>query len=60
MNTEAICDTKEIRSTAPSTRCCIQPLLALYIHVLVLLILVIFSRNVFSTAIRTVLLPLLR
>jgi hypothetical protein len=32
----------------------------LYIHALALVILVIFSRNVFSTAIRTALSPLLR
>jgi hypothetical protein len=37
-----------------------QFLVALYIHALALVILVLSSRNVFSTAIRTTLLPLLR
>jgi TRAP-type C4-dicarboxylate transport system permease small subunit len=35
-------------------------LAALYIHALALVILVVFSRNAFSTAIRSTLLPLLR
>ena len=45
---------------APSTRHSMRFLVALYTHALMVVILVIFSRNVFSTAIRTVLLPLLR
>jgi hypothetical protein len=45
---------------APSTRRSVQFLVAAYIHALMLVILVIFSRNVFSTAIRTALSPLLR
>jgi hypothetical protein len=45
---------------APSTRRSVRFLVALYTHALKVVILVIFSRNVFSTAIRTTLLPLLR
>jgi hypothetical protein len=48
------------RKVAPSTRRSPQFLAALYIHTLMLVILVVFSRNMFSTAIRTVLLALLR
>jgi hypothetical protein len=60
MSTEHISKTKRISSAAPSTRPSVQFLAALYIHALVLAILVVFSRNVFSRAIRTVILPLLR
>jgi hypothetical protein len=45
---------------APSTRRSVRFLAALYTHALMVVILLIFSRNMFSTAIRTVLLPLLR
>jgi ABC-type polysaccharide/polyol phosphate export permease len=51
-------DTK-IASAVLSTRRSVQFLAALYIHTLVFLILVVFSRNVFSATIRAVLLPLL-
>lgn len=44
---------------APSRRRCLQFLAALYIHMLTLGMLVLFSRNTFSAAIRTVLLPLI-
>ena len=54
---ECACEKKNI---APSTRRSLQFLAALYIHVLMLGILVVFSRNMFSTAIRTVLLALVR
>jgi hypothetical protein len=43
-----------------STRRSVRFLVALYSHALMVVILVIFSRNVFSTVIRTTLLPLLR
>lgn len=46
--------------SASSTRRSVQFLAALYIHALALVILVVFSRNVFSTTIRTMLLALLR
>jgi hypothetical protein len=45
---------------APSTRRSVRFLVAPYTHALMVVILVIFSRNVFSTAIRTALLPLLQ
>jgi hypothetical protein len=45
---------------ASSTRRSVRFLVALYTHALMVVILMIFSRNVFSTAIRTTLLPLLR
>jgi len=56
------------RSYKPPEACCAAQstrrsgrfLAALYTHALMVVILVIFSRNVFSTAIRTMLLPLLR
>jgi hypothetical protein len=60
MSSEHISKTKRISCVAPSTRRSAQFLAALYSHALVLVILVVFSRNVFSTAIRTTLLPLLR
>jgi hypothetical protein len=44
---------------APSTRRSVRFLVVLYTHALMVVILVIFSRNVFSTVIRTTLLPLL-
>jgi hypothetical protein len=52
-----ICGTKKIASAAPSTRRSVQFLATLYLHVLGLLILVVFSRSIFSRAIRTVFLP---
>lgn len=51
---------KKIASSAPSTRRSVQCLAALYIHRLMLVILVVFSRNTFSTAIRSALLALFR
>ena len=60
MSSEHFSKTKRIASAAPSTRPSVQFLAALYIHALVLVILVVFSRNVFSSAIRAVVLPLLR
>jgi hypothetical protein len=60
MSTEYIFRTNKASCPAPSTRRSVQFLAALYIHAVMLVILVIFSRNVFSTAIRNVLLPLLR
>jgi hypothetical protein len=50
----------EKKKVEPSTRRFLQFLAALYIHTLMVGILVVFSRNLFSTAIRTVLLALLR
>jgi hypothetical protein len=60
MSSERISKTKTISCAPPSTRRSVQFLAALYIHALVLAILVVFSRNVFSTTIRTMLSPLLR
>jgi len=60
MSSEHISKTKPTSCAAPSTRRSVQFLAALYIHALTLVILVVFSRNVFSTAIRTTFLPLLR
>jgi hypothetical protein len=60
MSSEHISKTKRISSVAPSTRRSVQVLAALYIHALALVILVVFSRNVFSTTIRTVFSSLLR
>ena len=60
MSFEHISKKKRISCVAPSTRCTVQFLAALYIHALALVILVVFSRNVLSTTIRTTLLPLLR
>jgi hypothetical protein len=54
------CETKEVTAAAQSTRRSVQILATLYIHTLALLILVVFSRNVFSATIRSILLPLLR
>ena len=45
---------------AVRTRRVVQFLVAMYIHVLMVLILAIFSRNTFSVAIRNVFLPLIR
>jgi hypothetical protein len=59
MSSEHISKTKSV-SCAASTRRSVQFLATLYIHALALVILAVFSRNVFSTAIRTALLPLLR
>jgi hypothetical protein len=60
MSSEHISKTNGISCVPPSRRRSVQFLAALYIHALVLTILMVFSRNVFSTAIRTTLLPLLR
>ena len=60
MSSEHISKTKRISCAPASTRRSVQFLAALYVHALVLVILVVFSRNVLSTAIRTTLLPLLR
>lgn len=60
MNTQNMYEAKNIPSEAFSSRRSVQFLAALYIHTLVLLIFAVFSRNVFSATIRTVLLPLLR
>jgi hypothetical protein len=60
MSSEHISKTKRTSCAAPSTRGSVQFLVALYIHALALVILVVFSRNVFFTTIRTTLLPLLR
>ncbi len=60
MSSEHISKTKSISCAPPSTRRSVQFLAALYIHALTFVILVVFSRNVFSTTIRSVLLPLLR
>jgi len=60
MNSEHISKTKRTSCAAPSTGRSVQFLAALYIHALALVILVVFSRNVFSTTIRTMLLALLR
>jgi hypothetical protein len=53
-------ETKGISSAASLTRRSVQILATLYIHTMALVILVVFSRNVFSATIRSVLLPLLR
>ena len=60
MSSEHISKTKRTSCAAPSTRRSVQFLVALYIHALALVILLVFSRNMFSTAIRTMLVPLLR
>jgi hypothetical protein len=60
MGSQHTCETKEIISAAQSTRRSVQILATVYIHTLALLILVVFSRNVFSATVRSVLLPLLR
>jgi hypothetical protein len=53
-------ETKETISAAQSSRRSVQILATLYVHTLALLMLVVFSRNVFSATIRSVLLPLFR
>jgi hypothetical protein len=60
MSSEHISKTKRISFAPPSTRRSVQFLAALYIHALVLAIRMVFSRNVFSTGIRTMLLPMFR
>jgi hypothetical protein len=60
MSSEYISKTKRTSCAPPSTRRSVQFLAALYIHALVLAMLMVFSRNVFSTAIRTMLLPIFR
>jgi hypothetical protein len=60
MRSDPTSRTKRISCAPPSTRRSVQFLVALYIYALALVILVVFSRNVFSTTIRTMLLALLR
>jgi len=60
MSSEHISKTKSTSCAPPSTRRSVHFLAQLYIHALVLVILMVFSRNVFSTTIRSVLLLLLR
>jgi len=60
MSLERISKTNTTSCAAPSTRRSVQFLAALYIHALALVILVVFSRNLFSTTIRTMLLALVR
>jgi hypothetical protein len=60
MSSEHICKTNKTSSAARSTRRSWQFLAALYIHVFAFVILVVFSRNLVSTMIRSMLLPLLR
>jgi hypothetical protein len=60
MGSQHTCETKGISSAASLTRRSVQILATLYIHAMALVILVVFSRNVFSATIRSVLLPLLR
>jgi hypothetical protein len=60
MSTEYIFKRNKASCAPPSTRRSVQFLAALYVHALMLVTLVIFSRNVFSTAIRNELLPLIR
>ena len=51
---------REIVLTPRSTRRSAQFLAMLYIHALMLVVLAVFSRNLFSSTIRTVLLALIR
>lgn len=51
--------TKNAASSAPSTRRSVQFVAALYIHMMWLAIRMVFSRNQFSSTIRSTLLPLL-
>jgi hypothetical protein len=60
MSPEYVSEKKRGSCDAPSTRRSVQFLTALYIHALALVILVVFSRNVLSTTIRTTLLAVLR
>jgi hypothetical protein len=60
MGSQHTCKTKRIISAALLTRRSVQMLATLCLHTLALVILVVFSRNVFSATIRSVLLPLLR
>jgi hypothetical protein len=60
MSSEHISKTKRTSCAAPSTRRSVQFLAAFYIHALALVVLVVFSRNVLSTAIRATLLALVR
>jgi hypothetical protein len=60
MSSEHISKTNRTSSAARSTRRSVKFVAALYIHAFAFVILVVFSRNVVSTMIRTVLLPLLR
>lgn len=53
------CEGRKTAVAAPSRRRSLQLLGALYIHMLTLGIFVLFSRNIFSAAVRTVLLPLI-
>jgi hypothetical protein len=54
-----ICRSNKASWAVPSTRRSVRFLVALYAHALLVMILVIFSRNMFSRAVRTLLLPLL-
>ena len=60
MNSEHISKAQTMSCAAPSTRRSVQFLATIYIHALALVVLVVFSRNVFSTTIRTTLLALPR
>ena len=60
MSSEHISKTNKTSSAARSTRRSLQFLAALYIHAFAFVILVVFSRNMVSTMIRSMLLPLLR
>jgi hypothetical protein len=60
MSSEHISKTNRTSCAARSTRRSVHFLAVLYIHAFAFVILVVYSRNVFSTAIRTTLLPLLR
>jgi len=59
MSLGCICRSNKASWTAPPTRRSARFLVALYAYALMVVILVIFSRNVFSRAIRHMLLPLL-
>jgi hypothetical protein len=60
MSSECVSEMKRVSCAAPLTRRSVRFLAQLYIHAFALVILVVFSRNVFSTTIRTTLLTLLR
>jgi hypothetical protein len=60
MSTEYIFKTNKGSGVSPSTRRSVQFLAAVYIHAFMVVTFVISSRNVFTTAIRNVLLALLR
>ncbi len=60
MSSEHVSEMKRVSCAASSTRRSVQFLVALYSHALALVSLAVFSRNVFSTVIRTAFLALLR